>query len=80
MTQSKLSPEQAQRLVEELLNQFGLGAIPQVRVSRLADGEWQIKYNTSTYVHPPMDEAEWHAWLETKFGPDLGDRLATLEG
>jgi hypothetical protein len=81
MLQSKLlSPEQAQRLVEELLNQYGLGAIPQIRVARLADGDWQIKYNSVTHVHAPMNEVEWHAWLESKFGPDLKEKLATLEG
>jgi hypothetical protein len=80
MTQSKLSPEQAQRLVEELSNQYGLGAIPRVYVARLADGDWQIKYNKFVQVHAPMDETEWHAWLERRFGPDFKERLATLEG
>lgn len=80
MQHPKLSPEQAQRLVEELLNQYGLGAIPKVRVAMLADGDWQIRYNSVTHVHAPMTEVEWHAWLESKFGPDLREKLATLEG
>jgi len=80
MQHPKLSTEQAERLVEELLNQYGLGSIPQVRVARLADGDWQIKYNKVTFVHPPMSEVEWHEWLDERFGPNLREKLATLEG
>lgn len=74
-----LSPQEAEAVVDDRIEQFGLGALPRVEVSALPDGSWRIRWEDRERIVPPMTPAEWHRWLEEFVGPlDAGD-LETTE-
>jgi hypothetical protein len=74
-----LSPRQAEGVVDERIQQFGLGALPHVEVALQPDGMWHIKWEDRQSVVPPMTMEAWCAWLEENVGSlDAGD-LETTE-
>lgn len=76
----QLSATQAQEYVEQLINQLGLGALPEVKVQAAKNGRWRIQWEDSEEEHKPMTTQQWRRWLERRFGPDLMERLETSEG
>ena len=79
MTSQSLTPREAEAVVEERIEQFGLGALPKVTVSELPDRTWRVRWDDLERIVPPMDAAAWHAWLEENVGSlDAGD-LETTE-
>lgn len=80
MSNVALSADQAQEYVEQLNNQFGLGALPTVKVLSSPDGGWRIQWDEAEEHSKPMTATQWRAWLETRFGPGLAERLETSEG
>ena len=80
MSNIALSADQAQEFVEQLNNQFGLGALPEVKVLTSADGTWRIQWEEAEEHSKPMTAQQWRSWLETRFGPGLAERLETSEG
>jgi hypothetical protein len=77
--ESVLSPREAEAVVEDRIERFGLGALPPVSVAELADGTWRVPWDRLECVVPPMTQEAWHAWLETNVGSlDAGD-LETTE-
>jgi hypothetical protein len=75
-----LSADQAQDYVQELHNNFGLGALPAVRVLSDEEGGWRIQWEDKEEHHSAMTAQEWREWLERRFGPGLAERLETSEG
>jgi hypothetical protein len=75
-----LSAEQAQDFVEQFNNQFGMGALPEVRILTADDGSWMIQWADAEEHHKPMNAEQWQSWLEARFGPGLAERLETSEG
>lgn len=74
-----LTPEEAERVVEQRIQDFGLGALPQISV--IEDrGHWRITWDGKVRVAEPMDEREWLAWLEENVGEVDPERLGSLEG
>lgn len=74
-----LSPEEAEAVVDERIEQFGLGALPKVEVRALPDGAWRVRWDHRERIVAPMPRADWLAWLEEFVGPlDAGD-LETTE-
>jgi len=74
-----LTPHEAEAVVDERIERFGLGALPRVRVVAQDDGSWRVRWEHVERVVAPMTEAAWHAWLEDNVGPlDAGD-LETTE-
>lgn len=74
-----LNPREAEAVIEERIEQFGLGALPRVRVSEQADGSWCVRWDGLERVVAPMSKEAWHAWLEENVGSlDAGD-LETTE-
>ena len=74
-----LTPREAQAVVEECIERFGLGALPRVHVTPLADGRWQVRWEHLARGVAPMTADAWHAWLEENVGSlDAGD-LETTE-
>jgi hypothetical protein len=74
-----LTPREAEAVVDELIEQFGLGALPHVNVTALADGTWQVRWQHLERTLRPMTKAAWAAWLEENVGSlDAGD-LETTE-
>jgi hypothetical protein len=76
----QLTATQAQEYVEQLLNQLGLGALPEVKVREVGKGRWRIQWEDSEEEHKPMTTQQWRRWLERRFGPHLMERLETSEG
>ncbi|MBS1134492.1 MAG: hypothetical protein H6R02_1633 [Burkholderiaceae bacterium] len=76
---SVLTPREAEAVVEERIELFGLGVLPRVSVTELADGTWRVQWVRLERVVPAMTQETWHAWLERNVGSlDAGD-LETTE-
>jgi hypothetical protein len=74
-----LTPHEAEAVVEERIEAFGLGALPRVSVTALADGTWRVRWERVERTVTPMTEDAWHVWLEENMGSlDAGD-LETTE-
>lgn len=74
-----LTPREAEAVVEDRTERFGLGALPRVAVSPLADGTWRVRWEHLECTVAPMTLAAWRAWLEENVGSlDPGD-LETTE-
>lgn len=80
MNESRLlTPHEAEAVVEERIEMFGLGALPRVTVTPLADGMWRVRWEILEATVPPMTAEAWRAWLEDNVGSlDPGD-LETTE-
>ena len=74
-----LTPREAVAIVDERIEQFGLGALPAVSVSLHDDGRWRVRWEHVERTVVPMTHAAWCAWLERNVGSlDAGD-LETTE-
>jgi hypothetical protein len=74
-----LTPREAQAVIEERIEQFGLGALPSVDVALLADGSWRVRWEHLERTVAPMTRDAWCAWLAENVGSlDAGD-LDTTE-
>lgn len=74
-----LTPREAEAVIEERIEWFGLGAVPRVNVSEFEDGNWQVRWEDHQRIVPPMTKDGWYAWLEENIGSmDPGD-LETTE-
>lgn len=74
-----LTPHDAEAVVEERIEQFGLGALPRVEVVTLDDGRWRVRWDQSERVVAPMNLAGWRAWLEENVGSLGAGDLETTE-
>jgi hypothetical protein len=77
---AQLSPEEAEEVVMQRIQEFGLGALPQVSVTETSQGKWIIRWEDHEREAQPMDAAAWKAWLERHVGSLDPDRLKTTEG
>lgn len=75
-----LTPAQAEAVVADRIEDFGLDALPRVRVRPLADGSWRVSWTTHVASCRPMRRSEWKFWLERHVGPLDPERLKTTEG
>ena len=76
---SVLTPREAEAVVQDRIEHFGLGVLPRVSVTELPDGTWHVQWNRRETVIAPMTQDSWHAWLERNVGSlDAGD-LETTE-
>ena len=76
---SVLTPQEAEAVVEDRIEQFGLGALPRVSVTELTDGTWRVRWDRLERVVAPMTRDAWRVWLEENVGSlDAGD-LETTE-
>ncbi len=74
-----LTPREAEAVVEDRIEGFGLGALPRVAVNELTDGTWRVRWDHLERTVAPMTQDAWHAWLEENVGSlDAGD-LETTE-
>ncbi len=74
-----LTPREAEAVVERRIERFGLSALPRVRVTTLADGNWRVSWNQIEHTVAPMSDADWRAWLERYVGPLDASDLQTTE-
>jgi hypothetical protein len=75
-----LTPEEAQAVVDQRIEEFGLSSLPSVRVAATERGGWEISWDRFRQVEPAMTAPQWCDWLERHVGPMDPSRLETLEG
>ncbi|HEY0879263.1 MAG TPA: hypothetical protein VGE10_12505 [Zeimonas sp.] len=74
-----LTPEEAEAVVEDRIERFGLGALPRVTVDETPGGGWRVRWDHIERNVAPMTRDAWHRWLEANIGSlDAGD-LETTE-
>ncbi|HEV8255550.1 MAG TPA: hypothetical protein VGR42_01125 [Casimicrobiaceae bacterium] len=74
-----LTPREAEAVIDARIERFGLGALPRVKVTELADGTWRVRWDDLERTVAPMTPDAWQAWLEENVGSlDAGD-LETTE-
>ncbi len=74
-----LTPHEAEAVVEQRIELFGIGALPRVTVAPLPDGRWRVRWENLEATVAPMTAHAWRAWLEENVGSlDAGD-LETTE-
>jgi hypothetical protein len=74
-----LTPLEAEQVVQDRIEQFGAGALPDVRISVRSDGSWRVRWDVFERVVAPMDSTTWAAWLEQHVGPLDAEHLQTTE-
>ena len=74
-----LTPREAEAVVEDRIELFGLGALPRVSVTELADGTWRVQWERLECVVAPMTQEAWRAWLQKNVGSLDADDLETTE-
>ena len=80
MSESRLlTPQEAEGVVDKLIDQFGLGALPPVRVVATADGMWHVQWDRSQRTVAPMNMEAWQAWLGQNVGSLDASDLGTTE-
>ena len=73
-----LTPREAEAVVDDCIERFGLGALPRVSVAPLADGTWHVRWDQFERTLAPMTDPAWRAWLEENVGSlDPGDLETT---
>ena len=74
-----LTPREAEAVIEERIERFGLGSLPRVLVTEVRGGGWRVRWDSLEQTVAPMTLAEWQVWLERHVGSlDAGD-LGTTE-
>jgi hypothetical protein len=80
MSESRvLTPSEAQAVVDDRIEQFGLGALPRIGVAALDDGHWRVSWEFHEHVVAPMARDAWRAWLVEHVGPLDAADLETSE-
>ncbi len=74
-----LTPREAEAVIEDRIERFGLGSLPRVVVTEVRGGGWRVRWDSLEHTVAPMTRSEWQVWLECHVGSlDAGD-LATTE-
>jgi len=74
-----LTAREAEAVVEERIERFGLGVLPRVDVTETPDGMWRVRWEYLESTVAPMTREAWCAWIEENVGSlDAGD-LETTE-
>lgn len=80
MEAETLTAEQAEGVVDELIEAFGPGAYPKVSVTEVAPGTWRIQWRSMEVRTSAMTADEWRDWLRRRVGSIAPERLETSEG
>jgi hypothetical protein len=74
-----LTPPEAEAVIEDRIERFGLGALPRVSVTELADGTWRVRWENFERTVAAMSQDAWYAWLEENVGSLDAGALETTE-
>jgi hypothetical protein len=73
-----LTAHEAEGVIDECIERYGLDVLPEVTVTTLPDGNWRVRWEHLERVVEPMTSAAWRAWLEENVGSlDPGDLQTT---
>jgi hypothetical protein len=74
-----LTAAEAEAVVDDCIEVFGLGALPRVHVAETGPATWHVRWEHRELDVPPMTRDEWRAWLEENVGSLDAERLETSE-
>ena len=74
-----LTPDEAEQVVSDLIERFGNGALPELRISVERDGRWRVRWDEFERVIEPMSMDAWRSWLEAHVGSLSPEALVTTE-
>jgi hypothetical protein len=73
-----LTPGEAESVIADRIEEFGLDALPRVAVTALEDGRWRVRWQHVERIVAPMSRSAWCTWLEQNVGSlDAGDLQTT---
>jgi hypothetical protein len=75
-----LTPLEAEAVVDELIEAYGLGAYPKVTVTEAAPGRWRIEWRSMEVEAAAMTATEWSEWLRRRVGSISPEKLTTTGG
>lgn len=76
-----LAPGAAERMVDGLRTQYGLGQAYRVRVRRTGRGQWDIEDGQGRHeVVSPMSAGGLEQWYWDRYGDVIAERRETSEG
>ncbi|MEN9577774.1 MAG: hypothetical protein RJA70_783 [Pseudomonadota bacterium] len=78
--QAKLTAEEAEGVVDQLIEQFGHGSYPKVSVAEVSPSKWRIQWRDMQMESVPMSAKQWRNWLRKRVGSIAPERLETSEG
>lgn len=76
----RLTAQQAEAVVDELIETYGLGAYPKVVVTETTPGRWRIQWRAMEVETPAMTAAQWSDWLRRRVGSISPEKLTTTAG
>jgi hypothetical protein len=79
LSEAPLTAREAEQVVEDRIEQFGLGALPDVKIRVDSNGLWHVHWDEYERTVAPMGTRAWSAWLEEHVGPLDAGRLQTTE-
>lgn len=79
-SKAKLTAEEAEGVVDQLIAQFGHGAYPKVTVAEVSPSKWRIQWREMETESEPMSAKQWRNWLRRRVGSIAPERLETSEG
>ena len=73
-----LSTEEAEAVVDERIDHFGLASLPHVSVTAVDNGMWRVRWDDLERTVAPMSHEQWCEWLVENVGSlDAGDLVTT---
>jgi hypothetical protein len=78
--EGEITAREAEQLVRDRIETFGLDALPAVSVLLQPDARWRIEWRGRVHVAQAMTRSQWEDWLERNVGPVSPERLASTEG
>jgi hypothetical protein len=75
-----LTTAQAEAVVDELIETYGLGAYPKVTVHEISPGRWRVEWRSMNIETAAMTATEWTEWLRRRVGSISPEKLTTTAG
>ena len=77
--QRVLTAAEAEAVISDLMETYGLGALPSVSVTEVAPATWRVIWEDQSANVAPMNSDAWHQWLEANIVSLAPERLETSE-
>jgi hypothetical protein len=75
-----LTAAQAEAVVDELIESYGLGAYPKVSVKEYSPGRWRIEWRSMEIETAAMTSTQWTEWLRHRVGSISPEKLTNTAG
>jgi hypothetical protein len=75
-----LTAGQAEAVVDDLIETYGLGAYPKVVVTETAPGRWRVEWRGMEVEVAAMSAPQWTEWLRRRVGSISPEKLTNTAG